>query len=217
MDGPALWGSGIRTAVARRLVRRRLPAKGPRHPSRSSSWPARASRTLMAVGWAAASGSHADPPRRPSTPSTWTNRRSPSPLNAQDAGVADRVAFPGHDAADPAPMGRYDLAMIVEALTLSRPVDVLASVRRASRAGRDADRGGPRGRRLPRAGGQHQRLFYGYSVLDCLPAGMVSEASAETGASCGDRPWSAMPRQRGSGRYCGAVHRGRLPALITGF
>jgi hypothetical protein len=26
-----------------------------------------------------------------------------------------------------------------------------------------------------------ERLFYGYSVLDCLPAGMVSKPSAETG------------------------------------
>jgi hypothetical protein len=29
--------------------------------------------------------------------------------------------------------------------------------------------------------GETERLFYGYSVLDCLPAGMVSKPSAETG------------------------------------
>ena len=27
----------------------------------------------------------------------------------------------------------------------------------------------------------NEQLFYGYSVLDCLPAGMMSQPSAETG------------------------------------
>ncbi len=29
--------------------------------------------------------------------------------------------------------------------------------------------------------GETERLFYGYSVLDCLPTGMVAKPSAETG------------------------------------
>src|SRR6185503_14918974 len=36
--------------------------------------------------------------------------------NAQEAGVADRVRFEAMDAADPALEGRYDLALVVEAI-----------------------------------------------------------------------------------------------------
>ena len=56
---------------------------------------------------------------------------------AQDAGVADRVAFHTRDAADPSLSGQYDLAVIVDALhDMSRPVDVLASVREDPAPGR---------------------------------------------------------------------------------
>jgi hypothetical protein len=61
--------------------------------------------------------------------------------------------------------GQYDLAVIVEAVhDMSRPVDVLASVRR-----------------LLAPGGTERPPLYGYSVLDCLPTRMVSKPSAETG------------------------------------
>lgn len=102
---------------------------------------------------------------------------------AQEAGVADRVTFEACDAADPSLSGQYDLAVIVEALhDMSRPVDVLASVRRLLAPGgtliladeRVADA-------FYAPADETERLFYGYSVLDCLPTGMVSKPSAETG------------------------------------
>ncbi len=103
--------------------------------------------------------------------------------NAQDAGVADRVTFQARDAADPSLCGQYDLAVIVEALhDMSRPVDVLASVRRLLAPGGTlivADERVADAFHAP--AGQTERLFYGYSVLDCLAAGMVSKPSAETG------------------------------------
>jgi 2-polyprenyl-3-methyl-5-hydroxy-6-metoxy-1,4-benzoquinol methylase len=103
--------------------------------------------------------------------------------NASAAGVADRVAFDVRDAADPSLSGQYDLAVIVEALhDMSRPVDVLASVRRLLAPDgvlivadeRVADE-------FHAPADDTERLFYGYSVLDCLPTGMVSKPSAETG------------------------------------
>jgi 2-polyprenyl-3-methyl-5-hydroxy-6-metoxy-1,4-benzoquinol methylase len=103
--------------------------------------------------------------------------------NAQAAGVADRVTFQARDAADPSLSGQYDLAVIVEALhDMSRPVDVLATVRRLLVPGgtliladeRVADA-------FYAPADPTERLFYGYSVLDCLPTGMVSKPSAETG------------------------------------
>ncbi len=97
--------------------------------------------------------------------------------------MADRVTFQARDAADPSLSGQYDLAVIVDALhDMSRPVDVLASVRRLLAPGgtlivadeRVADA-------FYAPADQAERLFYGYSVLDCLPVGMVSKPSAETG------------------------------------
>lgn len=103
--------------------------------------------------------------------------------NASDAGVADRVTFSVRDGSDPTLPGRYDLAVIVESVhDMSRPVDVLSTVRRllapdgtlivADERVADA---------FHAPSDDIERLFYGYSVLDCLPAGMVSKPSAETG------------------------------------
>jgi 2-polyprenyl-3-methyl-5-hydroxy-6-metoxy-1,4-benzoquinol methylase len=103
--------------------------------------------------------------------------------NAGDAGVDDRVTFHASDAGGPSLSGPYDLAVIVEALhDMSRPVEVLASVRvLLARDGtlivadeRVADT-------FHASADKNEQLFYGYSVLDCLPAGMVSKPSAETG------------------------------------
>ena len=65
---------------------------------------------------------------------------------------------------------------------MSRPVDVLASVRRLLAPGGTlivADERVADAFHAPAS--ETERLFYGYSVLDCLPAGMVSKPSAETG------------------------------------
>lgn len=103
--------------------------------------------------------------------------------NAKDAGVADRVDFRAQDAADASLGGQYDLAVIVEALhDMSAPVDVLASVRRLLAPGGTlivADERVADDFYAPAS--EIERLLYGYSVLDCLPAGMVSKPSAETG------------------------------------
>lgn len=103
--------------------------------------------------------------------------------NARDAGVGDRVEFQVRDVTDPSLRGQYDLAVIVEALhDMSGPVDVLATARRLLAPGgtlivadeRVADT-------FYAPADDTERLFYGYSVLDCLPAGMVTKPSAETG------------------------------------
>jgi 2-polyprenyl-3-methyl-5-hydroxy-6-metoxy-1,4-benzoquinol methylase len=102
---------------------------------------------------------------------------------ARASGVADRVTFQARDAADPSLDGQYDLAVIVEAVhDMSRPVEVLGTVRRllapdgtlivADERVADA---------FHAPANETERLFYGYSVLDCLPAGMVDQPSAETG------------------------------------
>ena len=103
--------------------------------------------------------------------------------NAEEAGVADRVTFEARDAGDPSYAERYHLAVIVEALhDMSRPVDVLSSVHSLLHEDgalvvadeRVADH-------FHAPADMRERLFYGYSVTACLPAGMMEKPSAGTG------------------------------------
>ena len=100
-----------------------------------------------------------------------------------ESGVEDRVAFCCRDAADPELSGRYDLVTIFEALhDMSQPVDVLRSARGLLSDGgcvlvadeRTAER-------FALDAGDVERLYYGFSVLHCLPVGMIGENAAGTG------------------------------------
>jgi SAM-dependent methyltransferase len=99
------------------------------------------------------------------------------------SGVEERVAFHCRDAADPDLSGRYDLVTIFEALhDMSYPVDVLRAARGLLSDGgcllvgdeRTADR-------FALDAGDVERLYYGFSVMHCLPVGMVGEDAAGTG------------------------------------
>jgi 2-polyprenyl-3-methyl-5-hydroxy-6-metoxy-1,4-benzoquinol methylase len=99
------------------------------------------------------------------------------------SGVEDRVAFHCRDAADPELSGRYDLVTIFEALhDMSYPVEVLRTARGLLSDGgcllvadeRTAER-------FALDAGDVERLYYGFSVLHCLPVGMVGENAAGTG------------------------------------
>jgi SAM-dependent methyltransferase len=99
------------------------------------------------------------------------------------SGVEDRVTFHNADAADPGFSERYDLVTIFEALhDMSYPVEVLKALRGLLVDGgtvivgdeRTADRFSP-------DAGPVERLYYGFSVLHCLPVGMVGEDPAGTG------------------------------------
>jgi SAM-dependent methyltransferase len=96
--------------------------------------------------------------------------------NAIAAGLSDRVTFQARDAGDP------DLAG--ECLhDMSNPVATLRAMRRLVGDGgtilivdeRVADR-------FTAPGDASERLNYGYSILHCLPVGMVEQPSAGTGA-----------------------------------
>jgi 2-polyprenyl-3-methyl-5-hydroxy-6-metoxy-1,4-benzoquinol methylase len=103
--------------------------------------------------------------------------------NARAAGVDDRVTFQVRDAGDPDLAGKYDLALAFECIhDMHDPVSVLGSMRRLV---------GPGGtvlivdERVPDtfapAGDPVERMMYGFSVLHCLPVGMVEKPSVETG------------------------------------
>ena len=104
-------------------------------------------------------------------------------VNAREAGVADRVTFQVRDAGDPELAGACDLALAVKCVhDMSDPVSVLRAMRRLVGEGGTVlivDE------RVPDAFAPHgdavERMMYGFSVLHCLPVGMVETPSAETG------------------------------------
>jgi len=93
------------------------------------------------------------------------------------------VAFHCRDAADPELSGRYELVTIFEALhDMSYPVDVLRTVRGLlSDGGRGLVADERTAERFALDAGDVERLYYGFSVLHCLPVGMVGENAAGTG------------------------------------
>ena len=104
-------------------------------------------------------------------------------VNAEAAGVNGRVTFHARDAGDPELAGQYDLALAVECIhDMSNPVGVLGAMRRLVGAGgtvlvvdeKVADR-------FEAPGDDIERFMYGFSILHCLPVGMVEQPSAETG------------------------------------
>jgi predicted O-methyltransferase YrrM len=103
--------------------------------------------------------------------------------NAAEHGVADRVSFQVQDVADPSLAGRYDLVMGFEMLhDLARPVEALRGMRGMLAEGgavvimdeRVADQ-------FTAPGDEQERLYYGFSTLCCLPAGLAETPSAGTG------------------------------------
>jgi 2-polyprenyl-3-methyl-5-hydroxy-6-metoxy-1,4-benzoquinol methylase len=99
------------------------------------------------------------------------------------SGVQDRVAFHCRDAADPELSGRYDLVTIFEALhDMSYPVDVLRAARGLlADGGRVLVADEKTAERFALDAGDVERLYYGFSVLHCLPVGMVGQNAAGTG------------------------------------
>jgi SAM-dependent methyltransferase len=104
--------------------------------------------------------------------------------NAGEHGVADRVSFQVRDVADPALAGRYDLVMGFEMLhDLSRPVEALRVMRGLLTDGGSVLIMDERvAERFTAPGDEAERLFYGFSTLCCLPAGLAETPSAGTGA-----------------------------------
>jgi 2-polyprenyl-3-methyl-5-hydroxy-6-metoxy-1,4-benzoquinol methylase len=103
--------------------------------------------------------------------------------NLEGTGVEERVTFEVRDAADPRLAARFDLVTIFEALhDMSYPVDALRACRALLADGgvvlvgdeRTEDAFSPDATDL-------ERLYYGFSILHCLPVGMVGEGAAGTG------------------------------------
>jgi SAM-dependent methyltransferase len=99
------------------------------------------------------------------------------------SGLDDRVTFHLRDAADERLAGSYDLVYIHEALhDMSYPVRVLAACRSLLADGGSVIVGDERvPDEFSPPGDEIERFYYGFSILHCLPVGMVGEDAAGTG------------------------------------
>lgn len=122
--------------------------------------------------------------------------------HAAEAGLSERVRPDVRDAADPALRGVYDLVVAFECIhDLSQPVAVLRAMGdMAADDGavivmdeRTADT-------FEAPGGDLDRLFYGWSVLLCLPSGMADAPSAATGTVMRPAQLAAYAREAGFAR-----------------
>jgi len=101
----------------------------------------------------------------------------------EGSGVEDRVAFHVCDAAALEPSGDHDLVHIVESLhDMSQPVEVLSAARGLLAAGGAVLVGDERvGDDFTAPADDLERFYYGFSILHCLPVGMVGDNAAGTG------------------------------------
>jgi 2-polyprenyl-3-methyl-5-hydroxy-6-metoxy-1,4-benzoquinol methylase len=119
--------------------------------------------------------------------------------NARNAGVADRVTFHTRDVADPELRGRYDFAIVVEAIhDMSQPVAVLSGIKAMLKPGGTlivADERTEDAFTAPAS--ETERLFYTYSVLCCLPSGLEDRPSAATGTVMRRSTFEAYAKEAG--------------------
>lgn len=102
---------------------------------------------------------------------------------AAQEGLSDRLSFLHADAASAEGAGRYDLVTIFEALhDMANPVEVLEAARRLLGPGGAVLVGDERVEPTFTAPSDGpDRLFYGFSIIACLPNGRVDTPSVATG------------------------------------
>jgi SAM-dependent methyltransferase len=118
------------------------------------------------------------------------------------SGLEDRVSFQCRDAAD-VEEGRYDVVYIHEALhDMSYPVDVLRACRRLLADGGSVVIGDERvADSFTVPGDELERFYYGFSILHCLPVGMVGEGAAGTGTVMRADTVRRYAEEAGFGRF----------------
>jgi SAM-dependent methyltransferase len=170
-------------AFAHQLVAEWLPAMPDVHQRLMADPPARIADVGCGHGWSSIAMARGYPNVRVDGFDLDQSSIEQARINARTNRVADRVTFQARDAGDPALVGRYDLVTAFECVhDMSRPVEVLSAMRRLA---------GPTGAVLvmdervgdafTTTGNDVEWMMYGWSVLHCLPVGMVGEQPAGTG------------------------------------
>jgi len=112
------------------------------------------------------------------------------------------VRFRAMDAAALVPVERYDLVTVFEAVhDMARPVEALRAMRALVRHEHRAARGEERAQeRFTAPGPESEWLFFGWSVLFCLPTSREQEGSAATGTAMRPATMEAYAREAGFSR-----------------
>ena len=166
------------------LGKRWLPSILEVHDRLSADPPARVADIACGTGWSSIAMAWAYPTITVDGFDLDREAVERATVNARESGVADRVKFRAADASDPGFSGRYDLAMIFEALhDMARPIEALRAARSL------LDEGGWMlvadelvGEEFALPAGDRERYNYGWSVVSCLPDAMGDPGTAATGA-----------------------------------
>jgi 2-polyprenyl-3-methyl-5-hydroxy-6-metoxy-1,4-benzoquinol methylase len=160
-----------------------LPAVPELHARLRADPPARVAEIACGAGWASIALAQAYPTVRVDGFDRDAASIERATRNAADAGVDERVSFAVRNAADPAMAGRYDAALMFEALhDLARPAQALAAARALLADGGCVIVGDERvAETFTAPGDDIERLMYGFSVLHCLPTSRTETPSAATG------------------------------------
>jgi len=176
-------GDFNRPWLTRSLGAEYLPAIPDLHQRLQADPPARVADIACGAGWAAIAIARAYPKVTVEGFDLDEASIDLARRNAMVARVNDRVSFHVVDASEPSPAARYDLAVIVEAVhDLARPVEVLAAIRGSLVSGGTvlvADEKTADDFQAP--GEALDRLFYGFSILCCLPTALTERPSTATG------------------------------------
>jgi SAM-dependent methyltransferase len=119
--------------------------------------------------------------------------------NVEEAGVGDRVTVHLRDAGDAEFAGAFDLAIAIECIhDMSRPVEVLSAMRNMLVRGGTAIVADERALdAFTVTDDPMERLFYVFSTLLCLPAGMADTPTAATGTVMRASTLEAYAREAG--------------------
>jgi precorrin-6B methylase 2 len=160
-----------------------LPAVPEVHARLTADPPARVADVACGSGWSSISIARAYP--KVSVDGIDLDEASieDARRNLAGSGVEERVRFHNLDAAGASFAHRFDLVTIFEALhDMPRPVDVLRTIRGMLADGGSvliADERTEDSFTAPST--DRERLYYGFSILACLPSGMVGPDAAGTG------------------------------------
>jgi len=160
-----------------------LPAIPDVHDRLAADPPARVADVACGCGWSSIAIARAYPKVSVDGIDLDAASIDEAPKNVAGTDVEERVQFHCRNAADAEFAESFDLVTIFEALhDMSRPVDVLRTIRGMLADGGSvliADERTEDSFRAPTT--DLERLYYGFSILTCLPSGMVGPDAAGTG------------------------------------
>jgi SAM-dependent methyltransferase len=160
-----------------------LPSIPPLHERLTADPPARVADVACGCGWSSITIARAYPKVTVDGIDLDEASIEEARLNLAGTGVEERVRFHCRNAADVTFAEGFELVTIFEALhDMPRPVDVLRTIRGMLADGGVvliADERTEDSFSAP--AGDLERLYYGFSILSCLPSGMVGPDAAGTG------------------------------------